>query len=48
MLWEDNTNLSIKEGHFLWGSVQLSLILVLLLLVWSVRISVGVGLMVGV
>lgn len=43
MLLEDNTNLGMKDGHFLWGALQLSLILILFLLV-KVRMSVGVGL----
>lgn len=48
ILWEAKTKLGIKEGHSLCGAVQLSLILVLLLLVWSVRLSVELGLMVSV
>lgn len=47
MLLGDNTNLGIKEGRFLWGALQLSLILMLLLLVKRARMSVGVGLMVS-
>lgn len=43
MLLEDNTNLGMKDGHFLWGGLQLSLVLILFLLV-KVRMSVGVGL----
>lgn len=48
MLCEDKTKLGIKEGHFLWNAVQFSLLLVRLLLVSSVRVSVGLGLMVSV
>lgn len=48
MLCEDKTKIGIKERRFLWGAVQLSLILLLLLLIWSVRISGAVGLMVTV
>jgi len=40
MLLEDNVNLGIKEGHFLWGALQLSLILILLVLIRRVRMSV--------